>query len=230
MTRLPLDSALDLCADPQRRRLLSLLGREPPPIGVERLGEVLADRTDAGPRVDGVSHRRRITTALSHVHLPLLDDADVVDYDADERTVRSCHHTLVDVLPRAAVDTLAAEIDDDDDPTSAACALLADETRRQILATLVEADPPLPLDDVVDAVHEHRRLLARRDVELAVSHVHLPKLTAAGIVTQDRRGRLTEWAVDSEIDWLRCRRRGPNRRSAATSAVGYDVDDDATSD
>lgn len=77
-----LDTALHLLGKPRRRQLLRELDRRQGPVTVGELADELGAR-----RADGRG-RIRTTTALCHVSLPMLDDADVVEYDVEGATVR----------------------------------------------------------------------------------------------------------------------------------------------
>lgn len=65
------------------------------------------------------------------------------------------------------------------DPVSATFAALADPTRRAILAMLLEDD--LAVTDVADPF----------EMSLAAISKHLGVLTRAGLISQDKRGRVT---------------------------------------
>lgn len=78
------DVAFSVLADEHRRLAVeALFGREEP-IALSDLAAAVADRDSE--ESSGRSERE-ITTALHHVHLPKLDDADLVDYDAAATTV-----------------------------------------------------------------------------------------------------------------------------------------------
>ncbi len=81
-----LDTILDAVAHPYRRFLLARLQAGE---GLLTVGEAAAaiaawegDGAD-GPAVDADA----VATSLHHVHLPKLDDANVVEYDADAGTI-----------------------------------------------------------------------------------------------------------------------------------------------
>ncbi|WP_224268940.1 DUF7344 domain-containing protein [Haloprofundus salinisoli] len=70
----------DALADRRRRRILDAVERADDRIPVE----VLAKALTGG---DANSDEREIQISLVHAHLPKLDDAGLVAYDADEHTV-----------------------------------------------------------------------------------------------------------------------------------------------
>ncbi|MXR40125.1 hypothetical protein GRX01_01965 [Halobaculum sp. WSA2] len=73
------DAALRLLAERQRRAVVRRLADAEEPVTVESLAASLATTTSdvAGVRI-----------GLRHSHLPKLHDADVIDYDAEDGTVR----------------------------------------------------------------------------------------------------------------------------------------------
>lgn len=75
-----------LLASGRRRTLLAVLADGSGPVGVEDLAPVVAEREDdaAGTRGDG---EQSVRIALHHVHLPMLDDAGLVDYDPESHQV-----------------------------------------------------------------------------------------------------------------------------------------------
>lgn len=73
------DAVLRLLAERQRRAVLRRLTDAAEPVAVESLAASLATTTSD---VAGVRIR------LRHTHLPKLHDADVIDYDAEDGTVR----------------------------------------------------------------------------------------------------------------------------------------------
>lgn len=77
----------DLLASARRRTLLAVLADADGTVGVEELARTVADRepADAGTRGDGATD---VQVALHHVHLPKLDQADLVEYDWDAMQVR----------------------------------------------------------------------------------------------------------------------------------------------
>ncbi|UIO99691.1 hypothetical protein Hbl1158_14375 [Halobaculum sp. CBA1158] len=73
------DAVLRLLSDHQRRGVLRRLADADEPVSVESLTAALVTESTTA---DAVRIR------LLHSHLPKLHDAGVIDYDADERTVR----------------------------------------------------------------------------------------------------------------------------------------------
>lgn len=81
-----IDAILDALADEDRRTVVrQILGRP----GWTGLDE-LADRIHArgGVTGSGLDDSERIRCRLYHAHLPKLDDADIVEFDRTQNTVR----------------------------------------------------------------------------------------------------------------------------------------------
>ena len=75
--------------DPVRRYVLYSLDEQETPVSVDRLvTRVAARHTDSDTDVVDEATLTRIRTALHHVHLPKLDEADYIAWDADTHTIR----------------------------------------------------------------------------------------------------------------------------------------------
>lgn len=75
-------------ASPRRRNVLAVLHRATPPFSLDELVfdvAALEGATVSGPLSD--AERRSLKISLHHNHLPKLDEAGVVDYDAREHVV-----------------------------------------------------------------------------------------------------------------------------------------------
>lgn len=93
---LGLDDLFGVLADEDRRRTVRWLAEQEGTVDRTDLAEALgADPTDGDDRLE---------TRLHHVHLPALDDADVVDYDPKSGTVRAAAHLDVTVSCLATVE------------------------------------------------------------------------------------------------------------------------------
>lgn len=85
---IPTDEALQLVADNHRRAVLRCL--------MERKTETIAVETVVADVVGSVPIRRpeysdqlhRLRTTLRHTHLPKLAEKNVIEYDAESRTIR----------------------------------------------------------------------------------------------------------------------------------------------
>ncbi|WP_254537990.1 DUF7344 domain-containing protein [Halomarina litorea] len=93
---LGLDGLFDVLADEERRRIVRWL--------VDQEEDV--DRTDlvSAMGTGDEEEDRHLETSLHHVHLPTLDDADVVDYDPETGDVRPAAHLDVTMSCLATVE------------------------------------------------------------------------------------------------------------------------------
>lgn len=82
------DQVVRVLADRQRRCVLESLKAATAPVGLADLAVELAHRDSdaaAGASFDETARRMRIR--LHHCHLPMLDDAGLIDYDAENQHV-----------------------------------------------------------------------------------------------------------------------------------------------
>lgn len=98
-TELTESECLALLADRRRRILVETLHDVGTALSIERLAERIADREYGRSTAADL---RIVRLALTHNHLPRLEDLGIVSYDRDERTVslRSNGVALVDYLAR----------------------------------------------------------------------------------------------------------------------------------
>ena len=178
-----LDAAFGALATEQGRALLGpLADAEDDALVVCDLAARVADETAA----DDLSLRTR----FHHTQLPKLDDADLLDYDADRGVVRPKGVEQFETLH-----SVVADYEADDRPVSldAVFDLLAAFRRRTAYRTLV-SHGDLSLPDLADevAVAERDRPLPEIDpdavlqVYLSLYHTHVPKLADAGLVEYDQ--------------------------------------------
>lgn len=80
---LPASDKHRLLADGQRRLALALLAERRNAVEVAELAAAIA-RRESGDEPVGEEAVERVTIALHHRHLPVMDDLGVVDYDADQ--------------------------------------------------------------------------------------------------------------------------------------------------
>jgi hypothetical protein len=75
-----------LLADTDRRTVLDVLGAQSTPIDLHELGRAVAtEKGESGESErDAIEHAR---VALHHIHLPLMDDLGVIEYDQESRRV-----------------------------------------------------------------------------------------------------------------------------------------------
>ncbi|NHN59429.1 MULTISPECIES: hypothetical protein [Halorussus] len=188
----PLDAAFDALSDRTCRALLGQLAERDEAVVVPDLAARLAsgdaDAKESG--ADAPDAERRLCARLHHTLLPKLDDAGLVDYDADRGLVRYRPDSRFAAVASAVESFEAAASDVSID---ALCELFADYRRRTAYLTLVSHDD-LSLPDLADevAVAERERPLTEIDpddvleIYLSLYHTHVPKLAAAGLVDYDQ--------------------------------------------
>lgn len=88
-----LDALFSALADGQRRTILDVLSHQFGPIHRETLARELgASERDVAESEVSTETVERLLVSLSHVHLPHLSDAGLIEYDADEQTVAYVGH------------------------------------------------------------------------------------------------------------------------------------------
>lgn len=87
------DDAYDLAAEDRRREVLRILLTDRDEWAVDELATAVAARENevALEDVDERTHER-VVVALLHRDLPKLDDANVVEFDDEEKTVAAGEH------------------------------------------------------------------------------------------------------------------------------------------
>lgn len=161
----------------ERRRLLSVLLDRTGPVPESDLADALRSRQGADRDVPPDEPRDELLR-LRHAHLPALVDAGLVSWSRTEGTVALTDHPgLRDPLVRRFVDLRASAWEDVIDA-------LADPQRRAVVAALDDAGGALSeaslVREVVGRVPD--RSVPAHDVEVALRHVHLPKLVDASLV------------------------------------------------
>lgn len=166
-------------SDERRRHALAVLV-ERGALAVTDLAAALLERLESSE-----SSVRHVAIDLYHVHLPLLDDAGLLTFDAESRVAAPTESPVYE--------STALETGDGLDAVDA----LADERRRAVLAVLAECGRPLRVDELA------RRVAAdwggrqaddvpddvRDRVATALHHVHLSRLRDAGAVEYDPETR-----------------------------------------
>ncbi|SFR57907.1 DUF7344 domain-containing protein [Halogeometricum limi] len=86
--RVPERSPVYHTDNPRRRDILAVLSREEPPLPLDELTEEVADLSQVGRRANySVEDRRALEIAFHHLHLPVLENAGIVEYDPVEKEV-----------------------------------------------------------------------------------------------------------------------------------------------
>ena len=180
-----LDAAFDALATEQGRALLACLAdADEETLVVDDLAARNAD--------DEAGDDWLLRTRFHHTHLPKLDGAGLLDYDADRSLVRPGRADQFEALH-----SVVADYEADDRPVSldALFDLLSAFRRRTAYRTLL-AHGDLSLPDLADEVviAECDRTLPEIDpddvlqVYLSLYHTHVPKLAEAGLVEYDQDG------------------------------------------
>jgi hypothetical protein len=83
----------DVLDDPLRRRVLYELDPADGPVALADLAERVADVEGGSaarpPSADGTTVADRVAVRLHHVHLPKLDEYELVEYDRRDKTVEA---------------------------------------------------------------------------------------------------------------------------------------------
>ncbi|WP_232703057.1 DUF7344 domain-containing protein [Halobacterium wangiae] len=77
-----------LLADERRQVVLDVLPEQTTELSLEELTTAVLERVPTDPGEDTTS-RQEVAVSLHHVHLPVLDDVGILEYDAD------CHLVAV---------------------------------------------------------------------------------------------------------------------------------------
>lgn len=168
-----------------RREVIDVLVGRSSPLSERELAARLATRgravspDEVDASVVDIRHRR-----LRHVQLPILEEADLVEWDRSASTVEQSDHLVYeDPRFRAFVGT---DADLDDFEGLVDC--LSVERRRHVLVALEENDEPVTVDDLVRAVLDRDARADTSEVAAALHHVDLPKLEAVGLIDRSRDG------------------------------------------
>lgn len=101
--QLPMDVVYNLLSNQRRRRIIRHL-QEEHPTTLGELAEWLARIEKGGPDTQITStERKRAYVGLYQHHLPKLDDADIVEFDQDRKTIESGSN-IDQVMPYLRVD------------------------------------------------------------------------------------------------------------------------------
>lgn len=85
-----LDAILDVLSNERRREVCRCVASEDPSSTLRELSECLAARENDVPVAElSSAERKRAYVALYQIHLPKMDDAGVIDFDTDRKTVRA---------------------------------------------------------------------------------------------------------------------------------------------
>ncbi|ELZ22320.1 hypothetical protein C475_17448 [Halosimplex carlsbadense 2-9-1] len=104
------DDLFELLARPGNRYTLAYLSRTEGPVPYGDLVETVVDGAETPAGLSTAEFRDQIATRLVHSNLPKLDDAGLIEYDRETRTVRATEATAVAVpYLELAMDQFSAE-------------------------------------------------------------------------------------------------------------------------
>ncbi|QLH82943.1 DUF7344 domain-containing protein [Halosimplex pelagicum] len=104
------DDLFELLSRPGNRYTLAYLSRAEGPVPYEDLVENVVDGAETPDGLSRDDFRDQVATRLVHSNLPKLDDAGLVEYDRERRTVRATEATAVAVpYLELAMDQFSAE-------------------------------------------------------------------------------------------------------------------------
>lgn len=99
-----LDAQLNVLSNARRRRALAVLARTEPPVTIRDVTNAVATGEYDAPLDEVPSEAvTRIHARFTHVHVPLLVETDVIDYDPDRRRIEA---VSLEIDPGAESDRL----------------------------------------------------------------------------------------------------------------------------
>lgn len=98
-----LDTVFRLLASERRRQVISYLGGSPGGVSLDELADGIASTAEGSAETVSDDRRRLLRAELHHVHLPMLAEAGVLDYDRRHELVgvTTWPQPLADYLPGA---------------------------------------------------------------------------------------------------------------------------------
>ncbi|MFP9192182.1 DUF7344 domain-containing protein [Natronosalvus vescus] len=128
---------------------------------------------------------QRLLVDLRHVHLPILDDVGLLEWERANNTL-----TLTEQLSESTLTSLLEAADALGDEQ---LALVTHSRRRRVLSTTRERSSPVSIselvDDLLEAEHDGSEAAntpaRRRELRLSLAHTHLPRLDDADFLAFD---------------------------------------------
>lgn len=183
-------------ADERRRLVLAVLRERDAPVSESELARFVAAReAEDSPNATTPADRERVQLTLHHVHLPHLEAAGLVERTDDDH-LGCARHPLWNT---ASVRTLLTRDDGASDATTRAFDVLADDRRRATL-TLLKERQELSVRELAERLAETSSWgmeSPRWTTELV--HLHLPKLTDAGVVEVDSTGDTVRYRYTGNV-------------------------------
>lgn len=103
-TEQSLDTIFELVRNPRRRHAISVLSERESPLPLSELAAAVARRLDDSDRDAPPATPDEVAGSLHHVHLPKMDGANVVAYDAETSEVSLARADAVAPFVEAADD------------------------------------------------------------------------------------------------------------------------------
>jgi len=214
-----LDALFAALADDRRRRLLGILRHEAPGAVTEgELATRLATLPDDRPSVAGTGEagpgtadpHQRVRVRLRHTHLPKLAAAGLIERDADGNVVAATGHPAY--RDPGVCEALDGRVDADSGSLDALFAALADGRRRAILDVLSHQVGPIHTETLAreldardgDAPESDVPGDAVEDALVGLRHVHLPRLSGAGLIDYDAAAKTVQYAGHPQlrVPWM----------------------------
>lgn len=179
---------LEACTSSQRRTVLETLAEAGPMTLGELAERVAARRHEVSTDDVAPDEREEVAIGLHHNHLQRLSADDVVEQTGDGMD------TTVSLSPGVDPELVRELIGIGEGNWTELSVILGDERRQHVTAALSQADGPLSLEELTAAVasREHEEADGpqpdRGSVRISLHHVHLPKLSEAGVVRYDENG------------------------------------------
>lgn len=187
----------DGLASRRRRRILAILLDGTDPVDVPELARRLAAVEEGRlPTTVSEAATESLLVDLRHVHLPILADVGLLDWDEVDRTVVAADHPAFDDPAFRNLVETGADVGDVVD-------CLASEHRRLVVAILQEHDGSMSCSDLareVAAFQDDARGRTAEEVEISLHHTHLPKLADVGLVERDREAGTVAYRSHPEVD------------------------------
>ncbi len=182
------NDVLHALCDGRRRAVLQLLRNRTEPISDEEVAIHLA-ATDAEKRLLDVTESELAGwhVSLRQTHLPVLEEAGLIDWDAEVNAVSiSTHPALQNPKLERIIETDGIDWD-------GILGALVHRRRRIALSVLADYDTALSRVALARAIVEREPGTETADADpvedccAALHHVHLPKLAAVGLASYDAR-------------------------------------------
>lgn len=147
-------------------------------------GQLAATRDGESVETDASEEVRRIRVRLRHVDLPKLEAAGLVSWDRTDGVVTRNDHPFYESAQYHRI------VDGDDDTQEPTVPDPVSERRRVVLSVLECRAEPVARDELAREVAAREAdgepsTEAVADLRVALHHLHLPKLEAAGLIEYD---------------------------------------------